>query len=83
MGVFVALCVLTFLLALVGDFVETKYVQAVGASDRWRAAGCSVVMWAIGAVGLVAVLEYSLWLMVPEVFGLIAGTALSIPRKVI
>ena len=73
-------CVLTFLLALVGDWVETWYVLSVGAGDRWRAAACSVGMWGVGAISLVAILEVSLWLMIPEVFGLIVGTVIAIPR---
>lgn len=69
-----ALAVLVFMLAAVSDFLETRYVQAVNARRPECAARCSVAMWAVGVVGLVAVLQVGWWLLVPEGLGLYFGT---------
>jgi hypothetical protein len=70
----IALAVMVFVLAATSDFLETRYVQAVNARRAERAAQCSVMMWAVGVVGLVAVLEVGWWLLIPEAFGLYVGT---------
>ncbi len=80
MSVFVVLCVLTFLLALVGDYVETLHIVAV---HEWRpktAACYSIAMWAISLVGIYIMLEVSWWLILPEGFGLWCGTILAMKR---
>lgn len=70
----VAVAVLVFTLAAVSDFLETRYVQAVNARRAEQAARCSVAMWAVGVIGLVAVLEVGWWLLIPEGAGLYVGT---------
>ena len=66
--------VMVFALAAVSDFLETRYVQAVNARRAEQAARCSVAMWAVGVIGLVAVLQVGWWLLIPEGAGLYAGT---------
>lgn len=70
----VAVAVLVFTLAAVSDFLETRYVQAVNARRAESAARCSVAMWAVGVIGLVAVLQVGWWLLIPEGAGLYVGT---------
>lgn len=70
----IALAVLVFVLAAVSDFLETRYVQAVQDRSARVAARCSVAMWAVGVIGLVAVLEVGWWLLIPEGAGLYVGT---------
>lgn len=76
MGILAAIVV--FLLAAASDYLETHYVRAVESRDAVRAARCSVGMWAVGTVGLLAIVEVGLWLLVPEVFGLYVGTVLAV-----
>lgn len=84
----VALGILAFTLAAASDWLETRYVQAVNratmAGEREaeeRAARCSVAMWLVGVVGLVAVVEYGWWLLLPEGAGLYFGTRLALQRR--
>ncbi len=83
--VFALFSVLAFLLALAGDFLETKYVRAVhkyaADGDRKaveRAARCSVAMWLVGVAGLIACVEISWYLILPEGAGLYIGTKLAL-----
>lgn len=81
----VALAVLVFMLAAISDFLETRYVQAVHSWNdsrhvgqavraREQAARCSVAMWFVGVIGLIAVVEAGWWLLIPEGAGLYVGT---------
>lgn len=65
---------LVFVLALVSDYLETRYVTAVGRRDATRAARYSVAMWLVGVIGLVTVLEVGWWVIAPEGAGLYLGT---------
>lgn len=65
-----------FALAAAGDYVETRYVRAVGAGDAEKAARMSILMWIVGAGGLVALVELGPWVLLPEVLGLYVGTRL-------
>lgn len=76
----VALAVLAFVLALASDYLETRYVRAVHCGDAVRAARASVAMWAVGVVGLVAVINVGWWLLAPEAAGLYVGTMLAMRR---
>jgi len=71
------LAVLMFTLAASSDYLETRYVQAVGRRDAGSAARCSVAMWLVGVAGFVAVIEVGWWLLVPEALGLYVGTRLA------
>ena len=79
-----ALCVLVFVSAAVIDYAETRYVRAVrdasdGVSGADRAAArWSVVMYAVGCLGFVAVVDVSLWLMIPEGLGFYVGTRVAL-----
>jgi hypothetical protein len=70
----IIVAVMVFLLAASSDFLETRYVQAVNARRAELAARCSVAMWAVGCIGLVAVLHVGWWLLLPEGAGLYIGT---------
>jgi hypothetical protein len=77
----VLLGVVVFLLALVGDYAETTYVRAVADGHGPRAALMSVAMYGAGAVGFLALVEVSRWMLLPEAGGLFAGTLLAMrPR---
>lgn len=81
----VSCCVLAFVLAASSDWLETQYVRAVrewedshAATARERAARASVLMWVVGVVALVTVVEVGWWVLVPEGFGLYVGTKLAL-----
>ena len=68
---------LLFATAAASDYLETRYVQAVGSRDALRAAGCSVAMWVVSVAGLIAVIEVG-WTVLPfEALGLFVGTWLA------
>jgi hypothetical protein len=71
------IAVLVFFAAAVIDYAETRYVRAVHDRDRVSAATWSLVMWALGCLGFVAVVDVSLWYMLPEGLGFFAGTWLA------
>lgn len=73
-----ALAVGVFISAMVIDYAEARYVCAVNRSDAHKAAIWSLTMYAVGALGFVAVLNLSLWLMVPEGLGFYFGTRLAL-----
>src|SRR4029077_15362635 len=75
------LAIAVFASAMVIDFAEARYVLAVEERNAHRAAAWSLVMWALGCFGFVAVLDCSLWLMIPEGLGFYCGTRLALrPR---
>ncbi len=75
--------VLAFGLAASSDWLETRYVRAVRAWEdgdktaRERAARSSVLMWVVGVVALVTVVEVGWWVLLPEGAGLYVGTKLA------
>lgn len=71
------LAVLAFVSAMVIDYAEARYVWAVNHGWRHRAAVWSLVMYSMGCLGFVLVLNESLWLMIPEGLGFYAGTLLA------
>lgn len=73
--------VLVFLNAAVSDYLEAKYVEAVNDKNPERASGCSILMWVVGVIGLVAVLEVGWWVLAPEAAGLYLGTRLAMRRQ--
>lgn len=75
-----AMAVLAFALAAASDYLETAYVRAVHRGAAVHAARCSVAMWLVGVVGLVAVVEVGWWLLAPEAAGLYVGTLLAMRR---
>ena len=74
------LFVLAFFAAGLSDYLETKYVLAVHSNAPRKAALCSVGMWAIGALGLLAIIEVSPWIVLPEGLGMYLGTVLAMRR---
>lgn len=80
-----ALALLTFAAAALGDFVETRYVQAStsGATPKHahHAARLSVSLYAVGFLGWVITVKVSLWYSVPEVLGLYVGTYVAMRRR--
>lgn len=78
---FAALALLVFVSAVVIDYAEARYVTAVQRGQAHAAAVYSLAMYAVGALGFVAVVDCSLWLMVPEGLGFYVGTRLALrPR---
>ena len=67
-------CVLAFALAAASDYLDTRFVQIVGAGDAHAAARTSVTMWAVGLASLYTCVEISWWLALPEGAGLYLGT---------
>lgn len=70
----ILIALLVFASAFVIDFAETRYVTAVGDRDAHRAALWSICMYTMGAVGWVAIVHVSLYLMIPEALGFYCGT---------
>lgn len=77
--IFAGLCVLVFLAAVALDYADVRHKQAVQNVARWRAAFWSVLMYTIGALGFLSVVEVSYWLMIPECIGLLVGTLIALP----
>lgn len=76
------LCLVTFLCAAAGDYVETRYVQAATERQAHRAARLSVGMYVVGFAGWVVTVKISLWYALPEVVGLYLGTWYAARRRV-
>ena len=76
----ILLSLLVFVSAMVIDYAEAHYVRSVQAGSAHRAAVWSLVMYAVGALGFVAVINVSLWLMVPEGLGFYCGTRLALRK---
>jgi uncharacterized membrane protein len=74
------LAIAVFVSAMIIDFAEARYVIAVELGAANVAAWWSITMYAIGCFGFIAVLQYSLWLMVPEGLGLYCGTRLALRK---
>lgn len=74
------LCIVVFALAAASDYLETRYVLAVGAGASEAAARASVLMWVVGAIGLAACVEFGWWLLAPEGLGLYVGTRIAMER---
>lgn len=75
------LTVLVFFSAAVIDYAEARYVCAVNAVDAHAAALWSLIMYAVGALGFVAVINVSLWLMIPEGLGFYCGTRFALRKS--
>lgn len=71
---FTAICVAVFLAALAYDFANTQFLRAAALARPTAAATWSVITYAIGLIGLLGVLRYSTWLVIPEAMGLYVGT---------
>lgn len=72
-----ATVVLVFLSALALDFAAAHYTRALVARRTHAAGMWSVCMCLLSTVGLVALVEISVWFVVVECAGLYAGTLLS------
>lgn len=72
------LVLLSFASAAAIDFAEARYVREVG-DRRGHEAGCwSTAIWALGSLGFIAAVKWSLWLMLPEGLGFYVGTRLAV-----
>ncbi len=69
---------LVFLAATAYDVAWAKYFRAAATGKALQAAAWSVVVYAIGLVGLVGVLKISGWLILPEAAGLFVGTSIGV-----
>jgi uncharacterized membrane protein len=67
-----------FVSAMAIDFAEARYVRAVNRENAHAAALWSLAMWGLGALGFVAVINVSLYLMLPEGIGFYVGTRLAL-----
>jgi uncharacterized membrane protein len=72
------LVIAVFVSAVVIDYAEARYVLAVERGRADAAALWSVLMWAVGCLGFVAVLDVSLYLMIPEGLGFYCGTRIAL-----
>lgn len=71
---------LAFFAAAAIDFAEVRHVQAVSRRDALAAGTWSLVMYGVGALGWVAVLEVGPWVLVPEALGFMIGSYLAVRR---
>lgn len=78
--IFALLSIAVFCASAALDYVEAFYVRSVGDLDGHRAGSMSVLMYVIGIVGFLAILDYSYWLMIPECAGLYFGSRLAVFR---
>jgi len=60
------------------DYVCVRYQQEVATGRSVRAGACSVLLYLLGLVGSLAVLQTSRWYILPECFGLFVGTAVAV-----
>lgn len=73
----IAAAIGVFVAAVVLDFATARYMRAL-ALDRMHAAGLwSVVMGGLSAAGLLALVDVSRWMLIPEFLGLYVGTRLA------
>lgn len=70
-----------FVSATVYDFVFARYLQANEAGRAVAAGNWSVTTYLVGIIGLSAVLQASLWFIIPECLGLWLGTYLGVKLK--
>lgn len=70
-----------FLAALALDYAAARYQRAVSARQPGAAACFSVAMCLLSSVALLALVEVSRWMLVPECLGLWAGTYLGVLRS--
>lgn len=76
-----AVALLVFLGAACGDYVEAYYTRAVADRDPRRAGLMSCAMYAVSLVGFLAVVKLSLWLVIPELFGVGLGAWFAVKRQ--
>lgn len=73
----VAVALAVFAAAAALDFAAARYTRALIAR-RWNLASLwSVAMCLLSAVALLALVDVSRWMLVPECCGLVAGTQLA------
>lgn len=77
----IALGVLVFVAATALDYAYVRYQESVLARRRRAAGVWSVVVYLVGSVGFLSIVQGSLWFMIPECLGLYAGTVLAIRRS--
>jgi uncharacterized protein HemY len=73
--------VIVFLAAAAGDFVEAYYTRAVADREPVRAGLMSCLMYAVSLAGFLAVLKLSVWLVIPELFGVGLGAWFAVRRQ--
>lgn len=76
-----AIAVLVLFAAAAGDYVESYYVRAVADRQPGRAGAMSCAMYLVSLVGFLAVFKVSIWLVVPELFGVGLGSWFAVYRQ--
>jgi hypothetical protein len=75
------LALLVFACAATLDFAVVRYQQAVTDRRAHRAGRWSVLIYLLGAVGFLSVVDGSRWYVLPECLGLYAGNLLALRGK--
>jgi hypothetical protein len=70
--------ILVFLLAALYDLINARYIAAVADRRTASAVTWSLCLGALGACGLLGVLEVGTWVIVPQILGYGAGTWLGV-----
>jgi uncharacterized protein HemY len=81
MLILAAVALLVLFAAAAGDYVESYYVRAVADRQPGRAGAMSCAMYLMSLIGFVAVVRLSLWLVVPELFGVGLGSWFAVYRQ--
>ena len=76
-ALFILTCLGACFAAGASDFLETRYVRAVKDGDAEKAARSSILMMLAGAFCLYALVDVSVWVLVPEAAGMYVGTKLA------
>lgn len=66
--------IVVFLAAFAYDFANVKYICASAEGRRLHAACWSATVYTVGLIGLLGVIRMSIWLVIPEIFGLALGS---------
>lgn len=77
----IAVTLLVFGAAALGDFVEAYYTRAVADLDARSAGAMSVAMYGVSLIGFFAVFKVSMWLVVPEAIGVGLGAWIAVRRQ--
>lgn len=74
------LVVAVFVSAMVIDFADCHCTLAITERRANQAALWSIFQYAVGAFGFLAIVQVSMWLMIPEGLGLFVGTRLALRK---
>ena len=77
----IGLGALVFLAGAVYDWTNARYIRANADGRRLPAACWSMMVGAIGLVGLIGVLQLSRWFALPELAGYGVGTYFGVRKR--